>query len=480
MPAGQKKIFVGRRIRRLRRELGLTQTAMADDLSISPSYLNLIERNQRPLSVQLLLRLNDAYDIDLKELSGEDDGRIAASLKEVFTDPLFSELQINNTELTDIVGTSPDASQAIFTLYRAYRETITNAATITEQMADREVAVDIDAKQFPIDEARDFFHEHTNHFPELETAAETLWADALDGEDDLDYALRQHLKRAHGFAVKIMPIDFMPDMLWRYDRHSSRLFISEILDHPGRTFQLAFQAGLRAHRDLMDAIILKAGITGEEAAQLCRLGLANYFAGAVMMPYERFLNAAEKLRYDIEILSRRFGASFEQVCHRFTTLQRPGSRGIPFFFLRVDRAGNISKRFSSSGFHFARFGGTCPRWNVHEAFRTPGKIGTQILQMEDGTTYFSVSRTVAVSSGGFHIPEQQLAIGMGCEISNARRLVYSDGLDLTESMSVAPIGVNCRLCERVDCNQRAFPPLNRRISVNDTYRGVVPFSFAEL
>ena len=480
MATARNKIFAGKRIRRLRRELGLTQTAMADDLGISSSYLNLIESNQRPLSVQLLLRLNDAYDIDLKELSGEEDARIAASLKEVFSDPLFQELKITNNELTDIVGTSPDAAQAMFVLYRAYRETITNAATITEQMADGEVAVDINANQFPVDVARDFLHDHNNHFPQLETAAETLWAEALDGADDLDYALRQHLKHAHGFTVKVMPIDFMPDKIWRYDRHSSRLFLSEMLSHPGRTFQLAFQAGIRSHRDLIDGLITEAGITGDEATHLCRLGLANYFAGAVMMPYERFLNAAEKMRYDIEILSRRFGASFEQVCHRFTTLQRPGSRGVPYFFLRVDRAGNISKRFSSSGFHFARFGGTCPRWNVHEAFRTPGKIITQIFQMEDGTTYFSMSCTVTGIGGGFHLPEQQFAIGMGCEINHARRLVYADGLDLTDTASVTPIGVNCRLCERVDCNQRAFPPLNRRISVNETYRGFVPFSFAEL
>ncbi|NQU61920.1 MAG: DUF2083 domain-containing protein [Rhodospirillales bacterium] len=480
MAAGHKKLFSGKRIRRLRRELGLTQAAMAGDLGISSSYLNLIEGNQRPLSVQLLLRLNESYDIDLKEISGEDDARIAASLKEVFSDPLFQGLKISNTELGDIVATSPDAAQAMFSLYRAYRETITHAAGISEQVAGGEVALDLDANQFPVDEARDFFHEHSNHFPELETAAETLWADALDGTDDLDPALRGHLKAAHGITVKVMPIDTMPDMLWRYDRHSSRLFLSEMLDHPGRTFQLAFQAGLRAHRDLIDGIIAKAGITGDEATQLCRLGLANYFAAAVMMPYEKFLNAAEKLRYDIEILSRRFGASFEQVCHRFTSLQRPGSRGVPFFFLRVDRAGNISKRFSSSGFHFARFGGTCPRWNVHEAFRTPGKVVTQVVQMEDGTTYFSISRTVTGSSGGFHIPEQQLAIGMGCEVKHAKRLVFADGLDLTDTMSIAPIGVNCRLCERVDCNQRAFPPLNRRISVNDTYRGLVPFSFAEL
>ena len=480
MATVQKKIFVGRRIRRLRRELGMTQAAMADDLAISSSYLNLIEGNQRPLSVQLLLRLDEAYDIDLKELSGEDDARIAASLREVFSDPLFSELTISNTELVDIVGSSPDAAQAMFKLYRAYRETITNAATITEQISDREVAANINTKQFPIDGARDFFHEHNNHFPDLETAAEALWTDTLENGDDLDHSLRLHLKRSHGFAVKVMPLDSMPDMLWRYDRHSSRLFLSEMLDHPGRTFQLAFQAGLRAHRDLIDSIILKAGITEDETAQLCRLGLANYFAGAIMMPYERFLNAAEKLRYDIDVLSRRFGASFEQVCHRFTTLQRSGSRGIPFFFLRLDRAGNISKRFSSSSFHFARFGGTCPRWNVHEAFRTPGKIITQILQMEDSTTYFSVSRTVTSLSGGFHNPEQNFAIGMGCDINQAHRLVYADGLDLTDKVCTTPIGVNCRLCERSECNQRAFPPLNRRIAITDTYRGLAPFSFAEL
>ena len=480
MATGRKKVFAGVRIRRFRRELGLTQTAMAEDLGVSPSYLNLIERNQRPLSAQVLLRLNDVYDIDLKELSGEDDARTAASLKEVFSDPLFQDLRIGNNELTDLAGTSPDAAQAVLTLYRAYRETMTKAAAVAEQMADGEIAVDIDTARFPTDEARDFFHHHNNHFPELETAAENLWADALDGAEDLGHTLHQHLKGAYGIAVKVMPIDVMPDMVWRFDRHTSRLFLSEMLGQPGRTFQLAFQVGIRSHRNLFDDIIAGAGVAGDEAVQLCRLGLANYFAGAVMMPYERFLNAAEKLRYDIEVLTQRFAASYEQVCHRLTTLQRPGSRGVPFFFVRVDRAGNISKRFSSGGFHFARFGGTCPRWNVHEAFRTPGKIITQVVQMEDRTTYFSVSRTVTGLGGGFHLPEQQLAIGMGCEIGHARRLVYADGLDLADTASLTPIGVNCRLCERADCNQRAFPPLNRRLAINETYRGFVPFTFAVL
>lgn len=480
MTTAQKKIFVGARVRRLRRELGLTQTAMAEDLGVSPSYLNLIERNQRPLSAQFLLRLNDAYDIDLKEIGGGDDARFSASLKEVFSDPLFQDLGIGNNELTDLVGTSPNAAQAVLTLYRAYRETRTSAAAIAERMAGGEIALDIGASGSPTDEARDFFHQLNNHFPELETAAESLWEDALSGADDLGHTLRQHLKRAYGITVKVMPIDVMPDMLWRYDRHTSRLFLSEMLSHPGRAFQLAFQVGIRSHRDLLDSIVSGAGVAGDEASQLCRLGLANYFAGAVMMPYERFLNAAEKLRYDLDILAQRFAASHEQVCHRLTTLQRPGSRGVPFFFVRVDRAGNISKRFSSGGFHFARFGGTCPRWNVHEAFRTPGKIVTQVVQMEDGVTYFSVSRTVSVLGGGFHMPEQQMAIGMGCETGHARRLVYADGLYLTDTASLTPIGVNCRLCERVDCNQRAYPPLNRRLAINETFRGFVPFTFAEL
>lgn len=475
-----RKVFVGTKIRRLRRDLDLTQIAMAEDLGISPSYLNLIERNQRPLSAQLLLRLAETFDVDLKDLSGDEDSRAAASLKEVFSDPLFGGLRLGNTEITDLVGASPSAAQAIVTLYRAYRETVTNTAAMAEQLANRDGSVQVDALRFPIEEVRDFFHDSSNHFPQLENAAEALWEDAGLNLENLPDGLRAHLKKSHDLTVKVMPVESLPGTMWRRDRHSRRLFLSEMLSNEGRIFQMALHAGLLGHGELINELVAATGLVGEEAHQICRLGLANYFAGALIMPYQQFLGAAEKLRYDMSHLARRFNASFEQVCHRLTTLQRAGAKGVPFFFVRVDHAGNISKRFSAGGFHFARFGGTCPRWRVHEAFRSPGQILTQIIRLEDQTTYFSISRTVKGTGGGYHLPEQQLAIGMGCKIDYAHKLVYADGLDLTDTKSATPIGVNCRLCERADCNQRAHPPLNRRVSFGDTHRGLSPFTFVQL
>ncbi len=475
-----QKIFAGNKIRRLRRELNLTQMEMGDNLGISTSYLNLLERNQRPLSAQLLLRLADAFDIDLKEFSGDDDSQAAASLKEIFSDPIFDGLKISNQELTDLVGASPSAAQSVLTLYRAYRESLTNNAAIAEQLANQEGTTTKKTLRFPIEEVRDYFHDSNNYFPELENAAETLWSDAQLTLDDLYFGLRDHLKSAHDIAVRIMPVDVLPNTTWRLDRHSRRLFISEIVKVTSRTYQLALHAGLLGYKNLLDEMVLSTGLKGDEAKQLCRLGLANYFAGAVIMPYEKFQTAAKELRYDIDLLCQRFSSSYEQTSHRLTTLQRPGSKGVPFFFLRVDHAGNISKRFSASGFHFARFGGTCPRWNIHEAFRTPDKIIPQIVGMEDGTNYFTISRTVRNKAVGYNIAEQQLSIGIGCKIDYASQLVYADGLNLTEKIAVTPIGVNCRLCMRINCNQRANPPLNRQISVAENYRGISPFTFAEL
>ncbi|NQV54354.1 MAG: DUF2083 domain-containing protein [Rhodospirillales bacterium] len=475
-----QKVFAGTRIRRLRRDMSLTQLQMSVDLGISTSYLNLIERNQRPLSAQVLLRLAETYDVDLKELSGDDESRSVASLKEVFSDPVFSETRLSNAELIDLVGASPSAAHGVVSLYRAYRESLASNAAMAEQLANREGAQSQDMMRFPIDEVRDYFHDSNNYFPELENAAETLWSDAELSGDALYWGLGQHLKKAHDINVRILPVETLPDVTWRLDRHSRRLFLSEVLVQPSRIFQLALQAGLLGYSGLLDEMVAKTGLTGDEARQLCRLGLANYFAGAVMMPYEAFHAAAEKLRYDIELVANRFNASYEQTSHRLTTLSRAGAKGVPFFFLRIDHAGNISKRFSASGFHFARFGGTCPRWNIFEAFRTPDRIVTQPVIMEDGTTYFTLSRTVRGIGGGHHMPPQQLAISIGCKLDYAKKLVYADGLDLSDQSTATQIGVNCRLCMRADCNQRANPPLNRRVTVAANFRGVSPFTFTEL
>jgi predicted transcriptional regulator len=190
------------------------------------------------------------------------------------------------------------------------------------------------------------------------------------------------------------------------------------------------------------------------------------------MPYESFLEAARSERYDIVILSNRFRTSFEQVCHRLTTLHRPGAEGVPFHFVRIDVAGNISKRFSATGFRFARFSGACPRWNVFAAFLTPGMIRTQLSQMPDGSMYFWVARTIRKDAAGYRAPHTVFAVGIGCDVRDARKLVYADGVNVESRETAVPVGVTCRLCDRMDCEQRAFPSLQHPLKLDEHVRGI--------
>jgi len=472
-----QKIFAGPRLRRLRRDLGLNQAQMAQGLDISPSYLNLLERNQRPLSAQLLLKLADSFDVNLKGLSGDEGGHTLSDLKEVFSDPLLEGMSVPPQDLIDLAGTSPAVARALIELYRAYRQTAERTAGLAEKITDWNAGTPADSSLFPAEDVRDFVVAHRNHFPELEQAAESLWEQTLSKSETVAAGLRQHLKSHHSIAVQVMPVDFMGQLVRRFDRHSGRLFLSEALPQPTRVFQIAYQICLLEHGAQLEEIVARSGVTHGETRRLLRISLAGYFAGAVLMPYEKFLRTAEKKRYDIDLLCQRFDASYEQVCHRLSTLQRPGAPGVPFFFLRVDPAGNISKRLSAGGFHFARYGGACPRWNVHEAFRNPGRTVTQVIEMPDKTQYFSISRTVDGVHGGYNEPLTQYAIGLGCEISQASRLVYADAYDLDSLKSATPIGLTCRLCERVGCSQRAFPPMNRSLIVDEGLKTVSPYMF---
>ncbi len=473
-----KKAMLGPKVRRLRREHGLTQAQMAGQLGISASYLNLIEHNQRPVTVPLLLKLGHSFGVDLQSFAEDEESRLVGGLREVFADPLFDGSDIKNQDLKELAAVAPTLGQAVVTLYRSYREQREDLQNLGERLADRDKLSLVHNAGFPLEEVRDFFHTHHNHFPDIEAAAEALWAEANPERGDLYRGLVDWLLNQQGVRVKIMPADVMGYAVRRFDRHGRRILISEMLAPSGRNFQLAAQIALLRHRDRINRIVDAANLSGDEARRLARIGLTNYFAGAVLMPYDRFLEAAKQERYDIDVLRRRFDASFEQVCHRLTTLQRPGARGVPFFLIRVDSAGNVSKRFSGAGFPFARFGGGCPRWIVYEAFRTPGKIHTQLAQMPDGTTYFSLARTAVKAGGGYRSPPQQFAMALGCEVAHAGQIVYADGIDLEHTEAATPIGVNCRLCPRVDCSQRAFPPLNHRLIVDENLRGVTPFLFA--
>jgi predicted transcriptional regulator/DNA-binding XRE family transcriptional regulator len=478
MASVSRKIYAGARLKRLRRERQLTQAAMAADLDVSPSYLNLMERNQRPVTVQILIRLTDVYGVDPREFMAAEGEHSAGEIDEILTDPLFREAGVPRAEVRDAAESSPALLAAMARLYRAYaaaREAA-EAGFFSSPGGDRAAAV---VSESPVDRVRALLQEAHNHFPELEEAAESFAAEVALVGTDLFHPLSEYLRTRHNIRLRILPLEPMGGRLCWFDRHRRQLLIAEAVAPPGRTFQAAYQLALSQYTDLLNEISTRLEPHHDLTRRLLRVTLANYFAGALMMPYGRFLEAAEASGYDIEILGARFGASFEQVAHRLTALARPASRGVPFFLIRIDRAGNVSKRFSASRFPFAHSGGTCALWNIHAAFAEPGKILRQIIELPDGTQWFSLCRTVRRARTPYGAIEPSFAIGLGCELKYAKRLVYAKRLDFS-ALEATPIGINCRLCERPFCPQRAAPPAMRQLFIDETTRSVSPFTFKDV
>lgn len=467
----KRKIFLGPQIRRLRREHGHTQAEMAAGLGISPSYVNLIERNQRPVSADVLVRLASVYGFDLSRFDGAETDELFATLASAFGDPIFQDAGVTREDALELAGGNPVLGEAVAALFRAYR-------AAEQELTEARIAGNRGSDD-PVEEARTFLHANRNHFPELEAAAEALAPDLTQGKGagSLFDALAERFRQAHKLRVRILPADIMAGAWRRLNRHSGDIAISEALDQASRNFNLALQLALIEQGAALDRIVNEAKFSTDAGRRLARSALANYAAAAMMLPYEPFRTAANALGYDIEALGRRFGASFEQVAHRLTTLRRPGAEGVPFFFLRVDAAGNVSKRFSGDIFPFARYGGSCPLWTAHEAFRTPRRIITQIIQLPDQSRYFSIARTVTSGAGGFRAPHVERVVVVGCAIEDAASLVYAAGLD-PETAPATPVGVTCRLCERPDCAARAHPPLRRRLILDEHRRLAAPFSFA--
>ena len=464
---------LGAKVRVLRRGQRMTQVELARRLEISPSYLNLIEHNRRSFTADLLVKIAKILPVNLKTFSSEHDERTMAELIEVFGDPLFENIDVVANELRELAATHPVTSQAIFRLYEAYQEARGSVQNLTSKLSEDREAGGVPYTLSPTEEVSDLIQRHLNYFPALEQGAERLARDAeLDDPDTIFKRLSSYLARTLGVTVRIKTTNAMESALRRYDSETQVLSLSEVLRRDSRNFHLAHQAGLLTNYAVLNQIASDHLLTSNESRALCRVALANYFAGAVLMPYEPFLLAAKSERYDIELLGYRFRTSFEQTCHRLTTLRRQGSEGVPFHMLRTDFAGNISKRFSASGLRFARFSGACPRWNVFEAFLTPGMARTQLSQMPDGQVFFDIASTVRKQGGGFKAPRTQYAIALGCKVSYAKELVYADGLDLSSQDSIVPVGPSCRLCERLDCEQRAFPPLLHSLTVNEQIRGV--------
>jgi len=471
-----RKLFLGPRLKRLRRELGLTQTRMAEDLGVSPSYLNLLERNQRPVTAQVLLRLAEAYDLDLKSLASDPESAGATGLSEIFSDQMFRDLAVPRHELAEVADIAPGVSEAVVRLYRAYldQRRLAELGTIGRPEEGGATAA---STVTPSDWVRDFIQAQKNYFAELEDVSEEMLGELSPEPQGFMAAARDRLASRHGIQVRVVPLEVLPESVRRFDHHRRRLFLSEVLTGSGRAFSMAYQLAMLEHGPLLDVLVDRAGPPDRPTRNLLKVSLANYLAAALMMPYAAFHEAVERSAYDIELVRARFGVSYEQACHRLTTLSRPGARGVPFFMLRVDSAGNISKRFAGANFPFSRFGGTCPRWNIHSSFRTPGRIVTQIVETPDGERYFTVSRTVNRVTTPYSGDDAELAVGLGCELKFAERLTYSRGIDLREPVAT-PIGPACRICERPACPQRAAEPINRTLTVDDFTKSISPYPFA--
>lgn len=467
-----RSVFMGPRLRRLRRDLGLTQADMAADLDISAPYVALLERNQRPVTADMLLRLARTYKVDLADLAGDGGADHTARMQAVLKEPMFADIDIPPLEISDIAIGYPGLAEAFLRLYTAYRE---------EQLAlaDRKgpgltgPASSSDDGSDPVAEVRRFLAARRNNFADLDDAAERI----LDGAADQAWLI-ERLRTRHNLRVRHLPPNVMLGSMRRLDRHRKEILFDDSLDTASFTFQVAQQLAYLEFQDEISTALKAGQFTSKSAELLAHRSLASYAAAALIMPYSAFVKAATTRRYDMEALARQFGTSFEQTAHRITTLQRPGSEKVPFFLIRVDPAGNISKLLDGAGFPFAKHGGACPLWSVHGVFKTPRQIVTQWLELPDGQRFFSIARTVTAGGGSFGAPRVERAIAIGCAAEHAEKLIYTSDESGPRADAPTPIGVACRVCHRPTCAARSELPIGRELLPDDYRRLNVPFGFS--
>ncbi|MDG1128973.1 short-chain fatty acyl-CoA regulator family protein [Seohaeicola saemankumensis] len=459
-----QKLYAGAKLRETRQRLGLTQKEFAGKLGVSLPYLNQMENNNRPVSTGVVLSLAQEFGFDVTELSTGDSERLVSDMREAMADPVFAENAPPLADLRLTASNAPALARAFLDLHRAYRQTHERLASLDEALGRQ----DARTQPSPWDEVRDFFHYCDNYIDAVDRAAERF-ANQAAGKGIRAHALST--LEDSGISVSFQDIS----TIRHFDPTSRRLTLSSRAQPETQGFQLLLQLALIKQDALIEATLDLARFQSEQARAIAKIGLANFFAGAALMPYGAFQTTAHETRHDLELLAHRFGASIEQVAHRLSTLQRPGAKGIPFFFVRVDQAGTITKRHSATRLQFARFGGACPLWNVHRAFETPGRFLRQLAETPDGVRYISLARDVSKPGGSFGAPTRRFAIALGCEVRHAADLVYADDMDLANPRAFEPIGISCRICERKDCHQRSVPPLERRLSINSDERGVLPY-----
>ncbi|MDO5369914.1 short-chain fatty acyl-CoA regulator family protein [Paracoccus sp. (in: a-proteobacteria)] len=461
------KIYAGASLRETRNRHGLTQRVFADRLGVSLPYLSQMENNHRPISAGVLLRLASEFSVDVGALAAGDADRMVVDLAEALADPLFAATP-TLADMRLAASNTPGLVRAFLDLYRAHRAGQDRLAALDEAFGP----TGRNALTSPWEEVRDFFHYCDNYIDAVDRAAERFACPEGRRAPPMDRALAALGQR----GISVRAAELAPGSVFRRD--GEVVTLNTLADPATQVFQLLNLVARETRGDLLDATLDLARFRSNAARDIARLGLANYFAGAALLPYRGFLSAARAERHDLERLSHLFSASLEQVAHRLSTLQRAGERGIPFFFVRVDQAGTITKRHSATRLQFARFGGACPLWNVHRAFETPGRFLRQLAQTPDGVRYLCLSREVAKPGGSFRAPVRRFAICLGCEITHARDLTYADDLDVANPAGYEQIGVSCRICPRQDCHQRSVPAIDREVTIPEDRTGPLPYAMA--
>jgi len=466
-----QKLFIGPKVRDIRQKQGMTQADFAARLGISTSYFNQIENNQRHVTAAIVLALAREFNVDIAGLSVDDSERLLARVNDVLSDTVFEGQRPSTQEIRLVAQNAPGFINALLAVHGGFRKAGEQLAELDNSI----VSAGLSVAPTPYEEVRDFFHDADNYFDGLDREAEALALSLERPDAPTAETLADYLTSKHGVTIARKRSASDAPFLRAYDAENRRLLLGTNLSEATEAFQLAFQIAVLEHRETIDAIARQGGLQSPEAERICAIGLANYFAGALILPYERFADAAEVLRNDIDALASQFGASLEQVAHRLSTLQRLSRKGVPFFFAKLDQAGNITKRHSTTKLQFTRFGAMCPLWNAHRAFETPGRIIRQLAETPDGTRYISIALEPLSRPAHYRQPVRRFALALGCEIKHADKFIYADDLDVDNPAAYEPIGISCRVCERTECMQRAAPPSHARLAIDMNRRDILPY-----
>jgi len=466
----QIDLKIGPKIKAFRRQLGLQANKLSEQLGISPSYLNLIESGKRKIDGDLLLKVCEELKIELTDLTNKSDLNLANNLSELLGDELFEDLDILGPEVQDLVNTNPKIARALIKLGDNYKQKGQEIVSKVENISGK--IIDGRKTSFPGEVVSDFLQENKNYFSKLEKFADDIFNRIQINNRATYMALCDFLKTEYGVKVKdVLPEDGKPFSKIYY-KSQKELHLSDYVALETKKLYAAAQIAQEGAMIVIENYLSEFKFPSEESKKLTKVALLNYCGAAILMPYKLFHQECMKQKYDLELLQNTFACTFEQIAHRVTCLQDPKLPGIPFHFLRVDVAGNISKRFSLSGIEIPRYGGACPRWNVYSAFSRPGVIQAAVSKMSNGEKYVCIARTVEKGVGRYGKKKSILSIGLGCQAKYAKDFVYTENLDLNDKKTEIPIGVSCRTCDRLDCSQRAFPPLHKKFDVDINNRGV--------